>query len=182
MGPLKLNKPRIHEELTSLVDSPNAHGPVRRRSHQQLHLVDVDHVQDRASVPDDGLEALVRVVLFRLPKFHGAVCGRRNQHVQALDFGVDQLAHHALVRLGRAQLRGFKVFLVFDVHQQLGVLVLLFVIENFAVRETHKEELLIGLVKIGAEVNLHIVNLVAHLPHRASSMTLKFWVSKHQHV
>jgi len=88
MSSLELYKPWVHQKLTSLVNSPDTHSQIRWWGHQQLDSLDVDHVEDTASMANNSLEALI-LLFFRFPKLDCPVCTRRNQDVQPINLGVN---------------------------------------------------------------------------------------------
>jgi len=135
---LKLYEPRIHKELTSFVNSPDPHTHVGWTSDEKLDFLYVDHVQDRANVPNNGLEAFICFSVLWFPKFDRTIGTSRNQHWEPIDLRVDQLANAALMSLRRAQFNYIRLCLAW-VYQKLTVHVPLLIVADCSIWEANKQ-------------------------------------------
>ena len=85
---------------------------------------------------NNGLEALVRFGVLRLPQLYGSVSRSRDQHILTVDFCIEKLAHPTLVSSRRSQLNALVIFAALN--DQFRVHNLLLVKKNLAVCQTHK--------------------------------------------
>ena len=93
---LELYEPRVHQELASLVNSPDAHGFISGWGDQELHFLNVDHIQDTAIVSDNSLEALVLLCVFWLPQFDCSIGTCWYQNTQTIDLSINQFSDRSL--------------------------------------------------------------------------------------
>jgi len=59
LNPLVDHKPRVIQELSGLIDDPNAHGPVCAAGDQLIYILDVDHIEDATFMAYNRLKAWI---------------------------------------------------------------------------------------------------------------------------
>ena len=59
LNPLVDHKPRVIQELSRLIDDPNPHRPIRAAGDQLVHLLNVNHIEDAAFMPNNCLKAWI---------------------------------------------------------------------------------------------------------------------------